>query len=68
MPSILTNDVPTRFYMVETGHGNEFFLNVEGALMLKEKLDHEYELRGLSKRTPMFTVKLDYSIYGNRNV
>jgi hypothetical protein len=65
--NIRTPMIPTKLYMVESGHDNTFYLNVEGALMAKEKLDEEYKRKGLSKKAPMFEVGLDYRIYGNRN-
>ena len=58
-----TPEIPRYIYLVETGSCNDFYINVEGALMAKEKLDAQYKSLGLSRKAPMFKVRLEYSVY-----
>jgi hypothetical protein len=60
---ITTEKIPSVMFAVHTPRGNEFYEHADDAKSVKSLLDASYIARGLSKRTPMYRVKLDYEIY-----
>lgn len=60
---IATSDVPKELFMVHTPVDNEVYLDETDAWYVKNMFDESYKAQGLSKRTPMYRVTLDYEIY-----
>lgn len=62
MTDMLTDKVPRKLYMLHTQNGNEFYLDRIDAIDVKDGLDEALKAQGLSRRTPMFEIGLQYEV------
>lgn len=63
MAALITGQLIKELFMLHTPNGNELYLDEQDAIEVKEALDVGYKVQELSKRTPMYRIKMDYEVY-----